>query len=510
MDSESPFQPEAEGSLQQESASGEDLAHTLLREAQEEIGALRSELYSTRRREWEVREALTQATHERDDAQQSFAESQQQVAALQVTSARASQLKEQLHELERNHSVLDLEVQELRQKLDESQHALTSEQTSRRKAEELRARSEGERSRLLRQRDEAQSQLRIAMRRAEEAEEEQCRAEEEAAQARSELASYVRPPEQPEGLSDDSDKTQRQHLQAALESERSRVAFLTAALDKAKAESAILRAAQTESSAVQEAGPQIFSGPTIHLEEELQRREAELEQLRLELQLREAEIARQESAAKESLAKAMEASAAMQAQGQAAAAMPSVAANGVRPTDAEAVGGDLPSDTELDDLRARAKEMESLIHRLKLTREKLLLEMDEQSITVERLYAENEALSDALFQQRHVSSKWELQAQEGLARSEQLKNMLEESATWGLNNLTSTDANSPEYQIEKLEAELVVERAKCADLDLQVRALSAEITKATQHTGELSRSVLPVLTAIEGRMMQLTMASAVQ
>ena len=108
-----------------------------------------------------------------------------------------------------------------------------------------------------------------------------------------------------------------------------------------------------------------------------------------------------------------------------------------------------------------------------------------------------------------------------------------------------------EAEAAKREADLLSERAKVADLDLQVplatascpladiiqlprdrrngpvlpshssflslafihplvqvRALSAELTKASQHTGELGRSFLPVLTAIEARMTQMTLDAA--
>lgn len=46
------------------------------------------------------------------------------------------------------------------------------------------------------------------------------------------------------------------------------------------------------------------------------------------------------------------------------------------------------------------------------------------------------------------------------------------------------------------------ETARSAALDLQVRALCAELNRAAQATGSLGRSVLPALNGIESRLSQ--------
>jgi len=47
------------------------------------------------------------------------------------------------------------------------------------------------------------------------------------------------------------------------------------------------------------------------------------------------------------------------------------------------------------------------------------------------------------------------------------------------------------------------ECVKSAALDLQVRALCAELSRAAQSHGDISRSVLPVLSGIESRLSQM-------
>ena len=47
------------------------------------------------------------------------------------------------------------------------------------------------------------------------------------------------------------------------------------------------------------------------------------------------------------------------------------------------------------------------------------------------------------------------------------------------------------------------ERAHAAQLDLHLRALAAELTRASGVTADLQNSVLPMLTGVESRLSQL-------
>jgi hypothetical protein len=70
-----------------------------------------------------------------------------------------------------------------------------------------------------------------------------------------------------------------------------------------------------------------------------------------------------------------------------------------------------------------------------------------------------------------LSAKWELQAQEGLMKAEQLKNMLAESAAWQAQDEAEEAAATPEARVRELEGKLLGEQAKVAELDLQVCTL---------------------------------------
>eukprot|EP00873_Tetraselmis_striata_P003140 jgi/Tetstr1/423404/TSEL_014085.t1 len=466
----------------------QDLASSLYREAQEEITSLRTELYGTRRKEWEAREALTKAKEELDHVRGALSDLQHKSEQLQAAAADAEQLRERTQELERAKADLEAKAAQDRRAAEVSEAEAAAEAAARRRAEEAAAKANSERSRLQRQRDEAQSQLRLAVKRAEEAEEEQCRTEEEAAQCRSELAALREgsPAARPGGGFDEAE------LRRELDSERSHVASLMAALRQAKAE-----AAEATETAAKAAGSGAYDSDSQREELDdrsraLESREAQLAAAEVSLQERERTLQQAEAALAQ-----RQASASAEAEATAAKHRPE---------------GKPPGSTPLPDESAtaqRVQALESTVARLKLVRDKLLQEMDEQSAIAEALYAENTALAEGLSQQRMLSANWELQAQDGMLKAEQLKGMLEESASWQMQGQGAAgEESSPESRIVELEGKLLAEQAKVADLDLQVRALTAELTKACQHTGELGRSMLPVLTAIESRVEQLVAQSS--
>eukprot|EP01026_Neomeris_dumetosa_P070995 TRINITY_DN713_c0_g1_i2.p1 TRINITY_DN713_c0_g1~~TRINITY_DN713_c0_g1_i2.p1 ORF type:complete len:426 (-),score=70.30 TRINITY_DN713_c0_g1_i2:667-1944(-) len=152
----------------------------------------------------------------------------------------------------------------------------------------------------------------------------------------------------------------------------------------------------------------------------------------------------------------------------------------------------------------KLQEMERKVIMFKKSRDKLLAEVDTQSVEIDRLLSENYALSNSLRECEELQNKWKMQAEDSLVQIEKLKDMMEESASWVVveGNITSGET---EYQkkVSFLEQELVQGRAKIAKMDLQIRALCAEYTKAAQYSGTLQASMLPVLNGIEGRLMRL-------
>lgn len=87
----------------------------------------------------------------------------------------------------------------------------------------------------------------------------------------------------------------------------------------------------------------------------------------------------------------------------------------------------------------------------------------------------------AMAELREVASKWEAQTQRGLAQSERLKDLLEESAAWDAAAQQAQQAGGAgsgsggggsgdlPALCERLQGDLLQERARSAQLDLQVR-----------------------------------------
>lgn len=165
---------------------------------------------------------------------------------------------------------------------------------------------------------------------------------------------------------------------------------------------------------------------------------------------------------------------------------------------------------------------------LKSARDRLIAALDLQASEVERLSAENASLAQAVVELRDVASRWEAQAQLGLAQSERLKDLLEESATWGLGGAVAATGSiseqqqqqqhallagegtseaagmkSPEEVCAQLQRELLLEKARTAQLDLQVRTLCMELTKTAQRSGQLQHAVVPLLSGVERRLAEV-------
>lgn len=150
----------------------------------------------------------------------------------------------------------------------------------------------------------------------------------------------------------------------------------------------------------------------------------------------------------------------------------------------------------------------------------------------------------SLHELRKTAAAFEAQAQEGLIQTERLKDLLEESALWNpppaespkhpngqhadntlidkhqqngqgneiepLEEHPSASSSTAHVDTKKqkelealcqqLQGELLLQRAKKADLELQVRALCLEMTRTAAASGQIRRSVAPVLQNVESRL----------
>jgi hypothetical protein len=115
----------------------------LLREAQEEIGSLRSELYGTRRVAEERRQANEALTKARDDLAAQAAQLQERLLAAESAAARAHQLEVRCGQLDASSSGVQRENQLHLQARKILEGELQDERLARQQAEEAKARLEG-------------------------------------------------------------------------------------------------------------------------------------------------------------------------------------------------------------------------------------------------------------------------------------------------------------------------------------------------------------------------------
>lgn len=175
---------------------------------------------------------------------------------------------------------------------------------------------------------------------------------------------------------------------------------------------------------------------------------------------------------------------------------------------------------------------------LKKSRDKLLAQMDRQSVELEQMSLDSQALAAAATQARAEGDQWRSQAQDALLTISQLQEMLAEGASWeasaaaaadapngtdqgssrqaaGLQDSSSGEAHAaadagavPASSPAKLRAALLQEQARNAALDVQVRVLSAQLVRAQAAYQGAARSLLPILGGVEARLLALQARSA--
>ena len=161
------------------------------------------------------------------------------------------------------------------------------------------------------------------------------------------------------------------------------------------------------------------------------------------------------------------------------------------------------------DATATAEQLHERITSLKHARDRLIEALDTQAAEAERLGMENYALAAAVAEAQETASLWEAQAQEALTQSNTLKDLLEESAQWSgtidasEQAHTSGKKSSLEDKCRELERLLLTEQARCASLEVQVRALCAELTRVVADSAGLYRATQPLLSDVEMRLSAL-------
>lgn len=159
---------------------------------------------------------------------------------------------------------------------------------------------------------------------------------------------------------------------------------------------------------------------------------------------------------------------------------------------------------------AEHEQLQAYVAKLKASRDRLLAQLDAQAAELDRLGGERAALEAGLAAAEDASARLMSQLQGSLEQNERLKDLLDESAQWAgatvlarENLAAAMGAPQTEGGAEAAAAAaeaLAVERARVADLDLQVRALCAELTRALQANAAVNNNLLPLLSSIEDRL----------
>ncbi|XP_059065661.1 uncharacterized protein LOC131074328 isoform X1 [Cryptomeria japonica] len=197
---------------------------------------------------------------------------------------------------------------------------------------------------------------------------------------------------------------------------------------------------------------------------------------------------------------------------------------------AEKIGDAISSTTEYQKQEKGKRDQELhdlalMVERLESGRQKLLAEIDSQSLEIERLFVENENLSAGMKDMTNVAAQWESQVHECLKQNAELRSTLDELRTEHANTgsnffmniedaqsrkeIISDEPNSVSdhgtYTTEnlKLKGELARTQTKAEALAAQVMQLTAELKHAIQAYNGLIWLYKPVLWNIENRLSQM-------
>lgn len=162
---------------------------------------------------------------------------------------------------------------------------------------------------------------------------------------------------------------------------------------------------------------------------------------------------------------------------------------------------------------------------LKKSRDRLLAQLDGQSLDLEQLLAENQAVQQQSAAAQQESRNWQAQAQDALVTVSRLQEMLAGDAA------AAAAAAAPEAvsgdggdgadpggagalcpaaggELEQLRGTLAQQHAKVAALELQVSVLAVQLLRSHAACGRVSRSLLPLLGGVEARLLGLKARTA--
>ncbi|GAQ87726.1 myosin heavy chain-related protein [Klebsormidium nitens] len=421
-------------------------------------------------------------------------------------------------------ALLQTQVQQVEKNTGSIKSQLERVERERRKAEELASSLRrnietitGERNAAIAAKEDFAAQLRVARRRLQEAEEEQYRAEEDTAALRAEVErlealshGHVRRPSQEIPLAENElDKaraelqmtlTELQSSQQSVAVERQRQAVLSSRLAEVTSEK-------------------------DELEHVLTQTRDKLQELRQQLGASQARATAAEEATAEARLEAAEAR--REAESKAEFLAPRTPESRSTTDDAERAELELAAARFVDEkrkLEGRCKELAMMVERQEKGRQKLLTEIDSQSLEIERLFGENAGLHAGLNEYTAIAARWEQQVHELLGQNQELRAALrqlreeqrvaEEARSTAedvkvqdspgqAGMVPASDLEEARAREAKLKKQLAQALAKAEELAEQCERLSADYNQVTHAMANLSRAYQPLLSGIESKLLQL-------
>jgi chromosome segregation ATPase len=169
------------------------------------------------------------------------------------------------------------------------------------------------------------------------------------------------------------------------------------------------------------------------------------------------------------------------------------------------------------------EELKKKVSVLTQSQTQLIESLDASADELDRMSKENKALCDAVERLKDSCDAWEKQVQENIALSCRLKDLLEEGSQWivpkgadgvSIPRITKSHRTTSEEEVgilreeynnvlvhyKALEGNVSQWQTKCADLEIQVMALCAEINRLHTYSSSVESSIMPILTDIESKL----------
>ncbi|XVE59326.1 hypothetical protein DITRI_Ditri05aG0036800 [Diplodiscus trichospermus] len=160
-------------------------------------------------------------------------------------------------------------------------------------------------------------------------------------------------------------------------------------------------------------------------------------------------------------------------------------------------------------LEKQLHDMAVAVERLESSRQKLLMEIDNQSSEIERLFEENSNLSSSYQEAMTTAKQWENQVKDCLKQNEELRRFLDNLRTEQASLLTK-NGSLASYKGGDIETgsqanttEILSLKSRADSLSAEVMLLSARLQQATQAYHSLARLYKPVLRNIESSLIKM-------